>query len=106
LVVFFTDLQEPESSRELIRCLGSLSHTHLCLCVTVADPRLSELTRTAASDSSAVYNRAVALQVAHDRQATIRILEQQGIHVIDSEPERLSRDLVNYYLTLKARSAI
>lgn len=106
LVVAFTDLQEADSAEGLITALAALARVHRCVCVTVADPDLHALATAPITDSASVYTRAVALQVQHDRRAAIRRLKQRGVAVIDSEPDTLARDLVNFYMAQKARGAI
>ncbi|GBC89912.1 hypothetical protein HRbin14_00644 [bacterium HR14] len=53
-----------------------------------------------------LYRRAISTQVLTDRFAAIRTLERMGVHAIDSAPETLVADLVNYYMQVKARGGI
>ncbi|MCW5933944.1 MAG: DUF58 domain-containing protein [Fimbriimonadia bacterium] len=106
LVVVFTDLIDPESSRALLQSLKGLSRHHLCVCVTVADPRVRRLSSQYPRAAEQMYTRAVATQVLTDRAATVRALERLNVHVIDTEPENLVKSVVNFYTSIKARGAL
>jgi len=103
LVVAFTDLWDPESSRQTISQLASLQPRHLVACVTLLDslvPRLASAPLRVASDA---FERAVALQVLEDRERAAAELRRRGVLVVDSPADRLSADLVNRYLEVKER---
>lgn len=106
LMVFFTDLIDPDSSRLLLHAIGALRKQHLCVVVTVADPRLRAWSHELPESPETLYRRAIAAQVLTDRLSAIRTLERMGVYAIDSAPETLVADLVNYYLQIKARGAI
>lgn len=106
LLVLFTDLLDPDSSAEIINDLGILEDLHRVVCVTVADPNITEAARNAPETSADVYKKSVAIQVLQERRQAISILKRRGIWTIDSPPQSLSADLINHYLELKARSSI
>jgi uncharacterized protein (DUF58 family) len=106
LIVMFTDLIDPESSRVVLQALRGLSRRHLCICATVADPRLRRLSQQYPENAESLYTRAVATQVFTDRLTVVRTLQQMGIQVIDAEPETLVQAVVNYYMYVKARGRL
>lgn len=106
LMVFFTDLIDPDSSRMLLHAVSALRKQHLCVVVTVADPRLRAWSQQLPDSPQTLYRRAISTQVLTDRFAAIRTLERMGVHAIDSAPETLVADLVNYYMQVKARGGI
>lgn len=106
LMVFFTDLIDPDSSRMLLHAVSTLRKQHLCVVVTVADPRLRIWEREIPESPERLYRRAVVTQVLTDRLSAVRTLERMGVHAIDSAPETLVADLVNYYMQVKARGSI
>jgi uncharacterized protein (DUF58 family) len=106
LIVAFTDLIEPEASRQMTTALLSLRNRHLCLAATVSDPKLDLIASRTVSSPTNMYQRAVALEVQEDRKQVIRELELGGIHVVDAEPQNLAQALINYYTHIKARGMI
>ncbi|MCS7209091.1 MAG: DUF58 domain-containing protein [Fimbriimonadales bacterium] len=106
LIALFTDLIDPDASRMVLHALGTLTRQHLCVAITVSDPRLHAWSRQVPEKPLELYRRAVAVQTLADRLAAMRTLERMGIHCIDAEPETLVPALVNYYLQMKARGGL
>lgn len=106
LVVLFTDLMDTESSAELIAALPMLEHAHRPLCVTVSDPNITGAAHGVPETAAEAYRKAVSMQVLQERRQAISMLKRRGVWTIDSPPETLTSDLINHYLTLKARTAI
>ncbi|MDX1931375.1 MAG: DUF58 domain-containing protein [Capsulimonadales bacterium] len=106
LAVLFTDLADPESSAMLLTEITQLASMHPVVCVTVADPLMSQRAKQRPGAVSQVYEKAVASEVLADRERALQLLRKRGVLVVDAEPESLSGDLVARYLEVKARSLI
>ncbi|GIV07818.1 MAG: hypothetical protein KatS3mg017_1020 [Fimbriimonadales bacterium] len=106
LIVIFTDLIDPDASRILLHAVSTLRKQHLCVAITVADPRLHALSQQTPNAPEDLYRRAVATQTLNDRLAAMRTLEHMGVHCIDAEPDTLVANLVNYYLQVKSRGGL
>jgi len=106
LIALFTDLIDPDASRMVLHAVDALRRQHLCVVITVADPRLHCWSQQPPDTPSDLYRRAVALQTLNDRLAAIRALERMGVHCIDAEPDTLVAALVNHYLQVKARGGL
>jgi len=106
LLVLFTDLVDPDSSAEILHDLAILEDLHRVVCVTVADPNITEASRIMPESTADVYRKSIAMQVLQERRQAISILKRRGIWTVDSPPETLSADLINHYLELKSRSSI
>jgi uncharacterized protein (DUF58 family) len=105
LVVFFTDLVDPDSSSEILAAISLVEKRHRVLCVTVADPTILAAASLDPQTEAEVYKKSVALQILQERRSAISLLKRRNIWTIDSPPEALSADLINHYLELKARAA-
>ncbi|MCS7191259.1 MAG: DUF58 domain-containing protein, partial [Fimbriimonadales bacterium] len=106
LIALFTDLIDPDASRMALHAIGTLRRQHLCVVITVADPRLHRWSQQTPNEPIELYRRAVATQTLNDRLAAMRTLERMGVHCIDAEPDTLVSALVNYYLQVKARGGL
>ncbi len=106
LIALFTDLIDPDASRMALHALGTLARQHLCVTITVSDPRLHTWSQQTPETPAELYRRAVAIQTLDDRLAAMRTLERMGVHCIDAEPDTLVANLVNYYLQVKARGGL
>ena len=103
LVVCFTDLWDPDSSRQTISELASLQPRHLVAAVTLLDTKVLRAADQEVTAPETAYEKAVATQVLEDRQKAMSALTKRGILVVDSPADRLSAELVNRYLEVKER---
>lgn len=106
LVVIFTDLVTLDAAQPLIAHAARLARRHLPLCVMIADPNITRLAGQTPTDSSAVYQRAVAEMLLDERQIVLDTLHRSGVLTLDVPADRLSVSVINKYLELKERGAI
>ncbi|MCE5237961.1 DUF58 domain-containing protein [bacterium] len=106
LVACFTDLVDVEASSRLLGHLTALAPHHLPLLITLRDRDLQYVAERQPGDVAETYERALAAQVLHDREAALAVLRQRGVMVLDALPEKLTVAAVNEYLGLKARGRL
>ncbi len=106
LLVIFTELEDWDSAQELLQVVSPLARTHLCLVVSVADPRLKAQRKVPLNSEGGIYLRTSALLYQQQREQAHALLEQRGINVLDAEPEELGAKLVNHYLRIKATALL
>jgi len=103
LMVCFTDLWDPDSSRLTIAELAALQPRHLVAAVTLLDTKVLRAAEQEATSVDTTYQKAVATQVLDDRQRATGALAKRGVLVVDAPAETLSAALVNRYLEVKER---
>jgi uncharacterized protein (DUF58 family) len=103
LVVCFTDLWDPDSSRQTIQELGKLQPRHLVAAVTLMDTRIHDVAEQQIDNSESAYRTAVAIQVLDDRAKAQAALSRRGVLVVDAPADELSVALVNRYLQVNDR---
>ncbi len=101
LVVVFSDLLDPESSRQIITHLQTLARGNLCMCVAITDPSVTASSELIPKEGRQLYEKAAAVELLHDRQQAIAALRRTGVVVVDAEPSSLSPAVVNQYLDIK-----
>ena len=106
LVVFFTDLMDPEINQGLIAHLSALASRHLVLLICLTDPALLALSQAMPTDSRQVYEKASALEVLAQRAETRARLQRRGVLVIDVPPEKFSAAVVNQYMEIKEQGRL
>lgn len=106
LIVLFSDVVDPSASSVLLGHLPSLHPRHLPMAVLLKDPELVAIETMVPQTQSDLYEKAVACDLASSRELASRQLRQAGCLVIDTAPQKLSVEVVNEYLKLKARSLI
>lgn len=106
LVVLITDVIDEVASAELLAAMGRLAPRHLPFCVTLRDPKIDTQAHTVTSTVLDTYGRAVALDLIAQRQLALAKLKQRGVLILDAPANRISEDLVDRYLYLKARNQL
>lgn len=106
LIVLFSDVVDPSASSVLLGHLPSLHPRHLPLAVLMKDPELTATEQQVPSNATALYEKAVACDLATSRELAAKQLRQAGCLVVDTAPQDLTVAVVNEYLKLKARSLI
>ncbi|BAZ46844.1 hypothetical protein NIES4102_38850 [Chondrocystis sp. NIES-4102] len=106
LVVLITDLVDATASSELLNAMSRLTPRYLPFCVTLKDPLIDNFSHTPSDQIKDIYGRAVALDLIAQRQVAFAQLKQQGVLVLDTPCDRVTQELVDRYLQLKARSLL
>ena len=106
LLVVFTDLVDPESSKPLITQVSSLTRKHLCLCVAMADPALRAAVTDEIEEPNDAFTAAAARQALQARKRAAAQLMRSGATVLDVEPDKFTPALVNAYLNIKAQARL
>lgn len=106
LVVLITEIVDSTASAELLAAMGRLAPRYLPFCVTLGDRQVEEIAHTPTQDVTATYTRAVALDLLAQRQLAFAKLKQKGVLVLDAPCDRLSEQIVDRYLQLKARNQL
>ena len=106
LVVLITDLVDVTASSELLSAMVRLSPRYLPFCVTLNDPLVEQIAHGHTDNTKDTYARAVALDLLAQRQVAFAQLRQQGVLVLDAPCDRITGELVERYLQLKARNLL
>ena len=106
LVVWLTDLAEPERNDQLMRALKALVPRHQPI---VAAPHAAEIARLSAGRALVWHDPAVRIAAReHHQRAQLQVaqLRQRGIVVLDEADNRLDRAVLDSYLRLRSRRRI
>jgi uncharacterized protein (DUF58 family) len=106
LVILFTDLIDPDSSRRLIESIGVLSKRHRVLCVAFSDYELAEVVEALPERPDDMYRQAVAASMLEDRRRALAELARRGVLSVDAGPSGLTVTAVNKYLELKSAAKV
>lgn len=106
LVVVITDLVDVTASSELLSAMMRLTPRYLPFCVTLNDPLVAQIAHSPTDSTKDTYCRAVALDLLAQRQVAFAQLRQKGVLVLDAPCDRITSELVDRYLELKARNLL
>jgi uncharacterized protein (DUF58 family) len=106
LIVVLTDLTDMLSSEALLSGLAKLAPRHLPFCVTFKDDMVERLAHGATNQLQGNYRRAVAIEIVNERELALSKLLRAGCLVLDAPPDRLTNELIDKYLAVKARGLL
>jgi uncharacterized protein (DUF58 family) len=106
LLVLFTNFESLSGLKRQLDYLRSMSSHHLLLVVFFENTELHELTAMDAKNIEEVYVKTVAEKFAFEKRLIVKELMKHGILSILTSPKKLTIDIINKYLELKARQAI
>lgn len=106
LVVWLTDLAEPERNEHLLQALQAVVPRHQPI---VAAPRAVEIAKLAAKPADDWRDPSIALAAREHAQrarAQIANLNRRGVVVLDEPDDRLDRAVLDAYLQLRRRRKV
>lgn len=101
LILLLTDPTGQEAAQGLVGHLGAFYPRHLPICVVLSDPAVLDAAGRRPYSVDAIYQRAVAEQIMHERQLWLSRLNQRGVQTLDVPAYQLTASVINRYLELK-----
>ncbi len=106
LLCIFTEPLNSEETISLAKKLKTFAKRHLPIVIAVKDSKINYIANKKVSNSYDVYNKSAALKLVEEREKMINIYKQYGIIYIDTEPDKLSIEVLNSYLNIKERNLL
>lgn len=103
LVVLMTNVIDEINSSQIEQYMGTLTGRHLPLATLLRDHQLFDAIENCQTGTREMYEAGAAAKIASWRQQVITDLQHQGVLTLDAFPEQLTAQLVNQYLTIKAK---
>ncbi|HOV26627.1 MAG TPA: DUF58 domain-containing protein [Pseudobacteroides sp.] len=102
LLCIFTDLFNSQEALSLVKALKTVGRNHVPLVITIKDMRVYEMADNKINTVADIYDKCAALKEVDEREKIQKIFESAGIASIDVPPDKLSMEVVNKYLNIKA----
>jgi uncharacterized protein (DUF58 family) len=106
MIILFTEFTDAVSADFLLRALRRLIETHLVLVVVLRDEELESIVDREPETPDDVTRAITAAALLKERRVVITRLQHLGVHVIESEHDRVNERLVQGYLDLKRRNLL
>jgi uncharacterized protein (DUF58 family) len=106
LIVLFANFESKHTAERALPLLKKISRKHLLVMVLFEDSELTEIAERPKQDVEDVYRVTLAANQLIERKEVVNRLRNQGIHTLFCTPERLSVEVINKYLELKAKGMI
>jgi len=106
LVVFFTNFESLSALQRQLPYLKRISKYHLLLVVFFENTELKSLSSDAAKDVEGIYHKTIAEKFIYEKKLMTLELNKYGILSILTPPQKLTVNVINRYLALKAQQRI
>jgi uncharacterized protein (DUF58 family) len=106
LLILFTNFESLTAMGRQLPYLRSISQKHLLLLVFFENTSLTNLASGEAKKIEDLYEKVIAEKFILEKKLIVKELQRYGIPALLTAPEKLSVDVVNKYLQIKARREI
>lgn len=106
LVVFFTNFESLSALNRQMPYLKRISKYHLLLVVFFENTELRSLSSEPAKDVEGIYHKTIAEKFIYEKKLMVKELNKYGILSILTPPQKLTINVINQYLALKAQQKI
>jgi uncharacterized protein (DUF58 family) len=106
LIVFFSNFESMSALNRQMPFLNRISKYHLLLVVFFENTELKSITHTPAVDVEGIYIKTIAEKFSFEKKLMVKELAKHGILSILTPPDKLTINVVNRYLSIKAQQKI
>ena len=106
LLVLYTNFSDMVSMRRQMAYLQQLARRHVVLVVFFIDKEQQEFIDTPAHGVEDYYRHVIAEKFSYEKRLIVSTLRQNGIYSLLTTPDKLSVNIINKYLEMKARQII
>jgi uncharacterized protein (DUF58 family) len=106
MIVLFTEFTDLTSADFMVRAARRMVETHLLLVVVLRDEELETIADARPERPDDVTRAVTAAALIRDRRLVLTRLQHLGVHVIESEYDRVGDRLVAGYIDLKRRNLL
>jgi uncharacterized protein (DUF58 family) len=106
MIILFTEFADSVSADFMLRALRRLVEKHLVVIVVLRDEELESIAARDPQTADDVTRAITAADLLKERRVVITRLQHLGVHVVESEYDKVSERLVQSYLDLKKRDLL
>ncbi|MCX2582261.1 DUF58 domain-containing protein [Pedobacter sp. MR22-3] len=106
LLVFFTNFESLSALQRQLPYLKRIAKYHLLLVVFFENTELKALSTEPAKDIEGIYHQTIAEKFIYEKKLMVKDLNKHGILSVLTPPKKLTVNVINQYLALKAQQRI
>lgn len=106
LLVFFTNFESLSALQRQLPYLKRIAKYHLLVVVFFENTELKALSTQPAKDIEGIYHKTIAEKFIYEKKLMVKELSKHGILSILTPPQKLTVNVINQYLALKAQQRI
>jgi uncharacterized protein (DUF58 family) len=106
LLIFFSNFESMSALQRQMPYLNRIAKYHLLLVVFFENTELKAITDSPAADVEGIYVKTIAEKFNYEKKLMVKELAKHGILSILTPPDKLTINVVNRYLAIKAQQRI
>jgi uncharacterized protein (DUF58 family) len=106
MIILFTEFSDSVAANFLLRAIRRLVETHLVVVIVLRDEELEEIVGEEPESADDVTRAITAADLLRDRRVVLTRLQHSGVHVVESEYDKVGETLAQRYLELKRRDLL
>lgn len=106
MIILFTEFTDSISADFMVRAAGRLIETHLLLVIVLRDEELETIVESEPAEADDITRTITAADLLKERRVAIGRLQHLGVHVIESDYDKVGESLLHGYLDLKRRNLL
>jgi uncharacterized protein (DUF58 family) len=106
LLILFTNFESLNALGRQLPYLRNIAKKHLLLVVFFENTSLEALASGKVENIEGLYEKVIAEKFILEKKGIVKELQRYGIHALLTAPKKLTVDVVNKYLQIKARREI
>jgi len=106
LVILITNVIDEINANQILQYTTNLTGQHLPMCLLLKDHDLFDIVDDYDSDhagKNSVYEAAAAMTIVNWRREVLTEMKHRGVLALEAFPEKMTAQLINQYLEIKAR---
>jgi uncharacterized protein (DUF58 family) len=97
LVIFLTEIEQPEAASQLIQAGQLLATKHQVLIATLEDPTIAATLKQTAQQWQDPYRHFATVEYQRGRELTRKQLQHYGVAIISATAKHLDQQVLTYY---------
>jgi len=106
MIILFTEFTDTVAADFMLRAIRRLVEKHVVVIVVLRDEELEAIADADPVTADDVTRAVTAAALLKDRRVAIGRLQHLGVHVVESEYDKVGEWLVQSYLDLKKRDLL
>ncbi|VAV98395.1 putative membrane protein [hydrothermal vent metagenome] len=106
LLIIFTDFSDTISAELMLENLGRLVRNHVVIFIAFNDKELEDMVTAAPDTTEKISQAVIAAGLLKERDLVFSRLHRLGVHILETQPERVGPKLLAKYMELKTRGVL
>ena len=106
LLIIYSNFESLFSLDRQLKMLKMLAKYHLVLVVFFKNTEIDSLVQKQAETTAEIYFKTIAEKMIFEKRQIVKVLKQNGIYSVLTEPENLTVETINAYLKMKSEGLL